>query len=706
MAVAVVDIQVNSQGAVSRIRDVNNAAKQAQQGINQLKTVAQQLSTAFDGLVVASAAFNAQRIATSFITAANAANAAQSRIKLVSQGFDDYRSVLQVAQSTATRFGISQTQAATAIADIYTRLRPVGFQLNEINAIYEGFNTAVKLSGTSADAASSAFLQLSQGLGSGALQGDELRSVLEQIPAVAQAIATELKTNVGNIKEFGSQGKITSDVILRALDRIRTEGAGKLAEALDTPQQRIIDLQNAFEDLKIEVGSAVAPLVVSSIKEITAAIKEATSFVGNLKSGFDILANTTSGVSLGIGNIDSALGGVIGRFNELGRNKGLMMLLDLVTLGGASILGGIAGIGEKRKKRQGYEAPAGPEIPLRLSRQGRTLTGTKETKRKGRTGKSDAEQAAEAAAKEAERVSEVIRNRLAEGQVLRIKSELQDKISAAEMSGDKMLVARLQGQQKQIDLQVQYAKELANEKNIKAQQAIIFEGQSALVASQRDVERELAQIQSTADQERLNALQAAIEKQYQLNTGIQQQLQLADSVSNALGQGLTSAFDALIQGSDNWAKSLQAIASGVLVDIAKQLIRIFIIEQAVSAIKAFLTPFSPSTPLGAGGGQVGRFGTLGPNFGIRQFAAGGTPPVGRPSIVGERGPELFMPGVRGTIIPNNAMGGGSTNVVVNVDASGSSVQGDQQQAKQLGLAVSAAVQAELIKQKRPGGLLA
>jgi hypothetical protein len=65
-----------------------------------------------------------------------------------------------------------------------------------------------------------------------------------------------------------------------------------------------------------------------------------------------------------------------------------------------------------------------------------------------------------------------------------------------------------------------------------------------------------------------------------------------------------------------------------------------------------------------------------------------------------------MPGVRGSVIPNNALGGGSTNVVVNVDASGSNVQGDQAQAKQLGVAVSAAVQAELVKQQRPGGLLA
>ena len=71
--------------------------------------------------------------------------------------------------------------------------------------------------------------------------------------------------------------------------------------------------------------------------------------------------------------------------------------------------------------------------------------------------------------------------------------------------------------------------------------------------------------------------------------------------------------------------------------------------------------------------------------------------------VGERGPELFVPDRAGTIVPNNALGG--ANVVVNVDASGTQAQGDQPNAKALGAAIGAAVQAELVKQKRPGGLL-
>ena len=98
-----------------------------------------------------------------------------------------------------------------------------------------------------------------------------------------------------------------------------------------------------------------------------------------------------------------------------------------------------------------------------------------------------------------------------------------------------------------------------------------------------------------------------------------------------------------------------------------------------------------------GGGILGKLGL---------FADGGRPPVNRPSIVGEKGPELFVPRSSGKIIPNNKLGsGGNTSVTVNVDASGSSVEGDESNSEQLGRLIGAAIQAELIKEKRPGGLL-
>ena len=106
-------------------------------------------------------------------------------------------------------------------------------------------------------------------------------------------------------------------------------------------------------------------------------------------------------------------------------------------------------------------------------------------------------------------------------------------------------------------------------------------------------------------------------------------------------------------------------------------------------------------------GNAGGKTVTGGLFSLFGFANGGRPPVGKASIVGEKGPELFVPRTSGTIVPNNKLGGGgSTNVVVNVDASGTDVQGDEAQAKELGTLISVAVQGELVKLQRPGGLLA
>ena len=92
------------------------------------------------------------------------------------------------------------------------------------------------------------------------------------------------------------------------------------------------------------------------------------------------------------------------------------------------------------------------------------------------------------------------------------------------------------------------------------------------------------------------------------------------------------------------------------------------------------------------------------SFNITPKAMGGPVKGGGSYMVGEKGPELFTPGVSGNITPNHALGG-STNVVVNVDASGSAVQGDDDKSAQFGEAIAAAIQAEIVNQKMAGGLL-
>ena len=116
----------------------------------------------------------------------------------------------------------------------------------------------------------------------------------------------------------------------------------------------------------------------------------------------------------------------------------------------------------------------------------------------------------------------------------------------------------------------------------------------------------------------------------------------------------------------------------------------------------------PLLPASGGGGK-GLGGFLGSVLGGLFRANGGPVKAGKPYIVGERQPELFVPRTSGTILPSTKIGGGdnTTNIVnVSVDASGSAVSGNDANAEQLGAAIAQAVQQQLVKEKRSGGLLA
>jgi hypothetical protein len=275
--------------------------------------------------------------------------------------------------------------------------------------------------------------------------------------------------------------------------------------------------------------------------------------------------------------------------------------------------------------------------------------------------------------------------------------DLEEKRFEFELKGDRAAIARMEAREK-------VAKIAEEIKKINASDLTTEEKKEALAVQGLENARvnlelgfQLAQI----DKDRLAQIEELRIKTEEINPVYQQQLALAEGIADTFGTTMVQAFDAMVAGTERFDVAIRRLVAGALSDMAKQLFRIFVIEQAIRSIGA---AFAPLPVFGSGGGvdQFGR-GTLGPNYGIRQFANGGRPPVGRPSLVGERGPELFVPDRSGTIIPNHAMS--STSVVVNVDASGTEVQGNQGGAEQLGRLIGAAVQAELIKQKRPGGLL-
>ena len=292
------------------------------------------------------------------------------------------------------------------------------------------------------------------------------------------------------------------------------------------------------------------------------------------------------------------------------------------------------------------------------------------------------------------------RRAVSEGQFGAVTAELEGQVRLTELreqigrlrgqdvrsiENQKLLIQqdtqRIQLQTRRYDLELQLGELLRREafgENVDTQREQVELQLQALSIRERDIQ----------------AVQQLEQQQLLLN----QHTERYGGIFNSIGAGLTDTFGLLIEGTNAWSDALQNIAGNVLRNIANELLRVFVINQAITALQGVFAPKIPTT----GVDVLTNF-----NLGAAQYRANGGPvSAGRPYVVGERGPELFMPRSSGSIYPNDAMGMGGANIVVNVDAGGSSVGGDPGQANQLGKVIGLAVQQELIKQKRPGGLLA
>lgn len=290
------------------VKRLGNTSKEAASGANLLHQ-------AFAGLSVAIAA-------QQFVAMLDAATNMDNRLRLVTNTAAElnavYNELLRISLTTRTSIATN--------ASLYNRfafaMKGLSLTYREQIAFVESLNEAVVISGATEAEAAGALLQLSQGLGAGALRGQELNSVMEQIPKVASIIAGEMGVTIGQLRKMGEEGKITTEIVLSAFKSAAPKLAEEFTRIKPTISSAFVVMQTKLSDfvhylntsqgigatfagvllsmadnINILVGAFAALATVITIRVIPALIRMAWAFATN-PIGAITLAVTALGAEL------------------------------------------------------------------------------------------------------------------------------------------------------------------------------------------------------------------------------------------------------------------------------------------------------------------------------------------------------------------------------------------------------------------------
>lgn len=241
------------------------------------------LAGAFRGLRAVLGPVAAALAVREIIRAADGYQQLNARIKLATKSVQEFATAQREVFAIAQRSGTGLDSVGNLYASLSRATQSLGVSQADLLGVVESINQALVISGGSAESAQAALVQLGQGFASGALRGEELNSVLEQAPRLAQAIADGLGVPIGKLREMGQAGELTAERVFSALQ--------KSSEAL----------QKEFEQMPITVSRATTE-AGNSLLRLIGVIDQATGATG-------ALALAISGVSRGVDNYIDRLTG-------------------------------------------------------------------------------------------------------------------------------------------------------------------------------------------------------------------------------------------------------------------------------------------------------------------------------------------------------------------------------------------------------------
>lgn len=289
--------QKSNQKSAESFRKIDRAAQNTEREVARSFGRIERLAGTLVG------AFSAREIiayADAWTTAGNKINAAEKVAGRSARSLEEINDL-----ATSSRGALTET------ADLYAKLlrATAAFAKSErdVARATELVNKAFTAGGAAASERQAGILQLSQGLSSGLLQGDELRSVRENAPILAQAIADEFNTTIGGLKDLGAEGEITAERVFAAI----IKAGPRIEEAFAATNATIGDgftrLRNALTEY-VGIGDAS----VQSTQKITGALAALAENIELVVAGGLILGGRFVGPVLGrllgqvLGNITRA----------------------------------------------------------------------------------------------------------------------------------------------------------------------------------------------------------------------------------------------------------------------------------------------------------------------------------------------------------------------------------------------------------------
>lgn len=328
MATERVTIVVSSKGTVTvrkEIEEIGNASKKSASALGMLKTA---LGAVAGVLSVAT-----------ITKYADAYTNLQNRLKVVTKGTEELSNVTNqlynIAQSTYSSFeGVSTIFARTAQAT-----KDLGYSTEDALRFTEQLSKATQLSGVSAESANAALIQLSQGLASGTLRGEELNSLLEQLPYAANALAQGLGVPIGKLRELGQAGALTPKMIIDAFNNMNASINADFANLTPTIAMGLQTIENGFTRLigLLNESTGAFGMIASVLVFVGNNLEYVALALSPLLVGLAALAvraAVVAGIS-GLGAIVSALGALVPVLNMV---RTALIALNLAFLASPMVL--------------------------------------------------------------------------------------------------------------------------------------------------------------------------------------------------------------------------------------------------------------------------------------------------------------------------------------------------------------------------------